>query len=125
MRDSEDIEYHLKSKIIISGSGMSSGGRVVGHEIHFLPDPKATILLMGYQALGTLGRRIQDKPTYLAINGQTIAVNARIEMISGYSSHKDSDHLVAMVEDTAKTVKKVVLVMGEPFSSTFLFQRLL
>ncbi len=123
-RDSADIANIPNPKIIIAGSGMSSGGRVVGHEMHFLPDPKSTILLMGYQAIGTLGRQIQDKPKSVEIKGQIIPVNARIEMISGYSSHKDSDGLVALVEGTKPTVKKVFVIMGEPKSTTYLVQRL-
>ena len=122
--DSEKIERTPNPKIIIAGSGMSSGGRVMSHEISFLPDPKSTLLLMGYQALGTLGRQLQDKPKSVEINGQNVAVRARIEMISGYSSHKDSEHLIQMVSDTAKTVKKVFVTMGEPSSSTFLAQKL-
>ncbi|OHA93358.1 MAG: hypothetical protein A2W51_01790 [Candidatus Zambryskibacteria bacterium RIFCSPHIGHO2_02_39_10] len=121
---SEDIVKTANPKIIIAGSGMSTGGRIVSHEINFLPDPKSTILLMGYQALGTLGRRIQNKPKEVEINGKMIPVNARIETISGYSSHKDSDGLVNMVADTSKTVKKVFVVMGEPKASVFLVQRL-
>jgi metallo-beta-lactamase family protein len=123
-RDSQDIVNTANPKIIIAGSGMSSGGRVMWHEMNFLPDPKSTILLMGYQAIGTLGRRIQDKPKSVEINGSTIPVRARIEMISGYSSHKDSDGIVDMVSDTAESVKKVFVVMGEPKSSTYLAQRL-
>ncbi len=123
-RDSMEIVNTANPKIIIAGSGMSSGGRVVWHEMNFLPDPNATILLMGYQAIGTLGRKIQDKPSQIEINGQMIKVKARIEMISGYSSHKDSDEIVTMVSDTAKTVKKVFVVMGEPKASTYLAQRL-
>jgi metallo-beta-lactamase family protein len=122
--DSQKIIETPNPKIIIAGSGMSSGGRVIGHEITFLPDPKSTLLLMGYQAIGTLGRALQDKPKQIEIDGQNIQVRARIEMISGYSSHKDSDHLVKMVEDSAETVKKVFVVMGEPTSSTFLSQKL-
>lgn len=123
-RESQEILNTPNPKIIIAGSGMSSGGRVVWHEEHFLPDPKSTVLLMGYQAVGTLGRRIQDKPREVEINGQMIPVNARIEMISGYSSHKDSDGLVGLVEKTASKVKKVFVVMGEPKSSVYLVQRL-
>lgn len=123
-RDSQEIERAESPKIVIAGSGMSSGGRVVWHELHFLPDPKSTVLLMGYQAIGTLGRRIQDKPREIEIKGQMIPVRARIEMISGYSSHKDSDGIVGLVENTAKAVKKVFVVMGEPKSSTYLSQRL-
>jgi metallo-beta-lactamase family protein len=122
--ESREIEYVPNPKIIIAGSGMSSGGRVIQHEINFLPDPKSTILLMGYQALGTLGRRIQDKPKQVEINGQMIPINARIEMISGYSSHKDSDHLLEMVEEARETLKKVFVVMGEPKASLHLVQRI-
>ncbi len=111
-------------KIILAGSGMSEGGRVVKHEMQYITDPKSTILLMGYQALGTLGSRIQNNPSEIIIEGQTFPVRARIEMISGYSSHKDSENLVAMAADTAETVKKVFVVMGEPKSSMFLVQRL-
>jgi len=122
-RDSEEIANIPNPKIIIAGSGMSTGGRVVWHEMRFLPDPKSTILLMGYQAVGTLGRQIQDKPKYVEINGQNIPIKARIETISGYSSHRDSDGLVEMVSDTADKVKKVFVVMGEPSASTYLAQR--
>lgn len=122
--DSKEIVHTPNPKIIIAGSGMSSGGRVLHHEINFLPDPKSTLLLMGYQALGTLGRQIQDKPKEVEINGELVAIRARVEMISGYSSHKDSDNLVEMISDTAETVKKVFVVMGEPGASMFLAQKL-
>lgn len=79
---------------------------------------------MGYQAIGTLGREIQNKPQQVEIRGQMIPIRARIEMISGYSSHKDSDSLVDMVAQTAKTVKQVFVIMGEPKSSIYLTQRI-
>ena len=122
--ESQKVEDISNPKIILAGSGMSEGGRVVHHEMSYITDPKSTILLMGYQALGTLGQRIQDKPNQLDIGGETLPVRARIEMISGYSSHKDSEHLIDMAADTADTVKKVFVVMGEPKSSMFLVQRL-
>jgi metallo-beta-lactamase family protein len=122
--ESYKVEDIPNPKIIIAGSGMSEGGRVVHHEMTYIDDPKSTILLMGYQALGTLGRRIQDAPKTIEIEGRMLAVRARIEMISGYSSHKDSEHLIEMVSDSVETVKKVFVVMGEPKSSMFLVQRL-
>jgi metallo-beta-lactamase family protein len=123
-RDSQEIVNTANPKIIIAGSGMSSGGRVLWHETTFLPDPKSTILLMGYQAVGTLGRLIQSKPREVEIKGTRVQIRARIETISGYSSHKDSDEIVEMIEKTADKVKKVFVVMGEPKASTFLVQRL-
>src|SRR5207253_4602494 len=94
--DSMAIANVANPKIIIAGSGMSSGGRVIWHEMNYLPDPNSTVLLMGYQAVGTLGRRIQDKPKEVQINGVNVPIRAKIEMISGYSSHKDSDALVSL-----------------------------
>jgi metallo-beta-lactamase family protein len=124
--ESSRIEDTPGPKIIIAGSGMSSGGRVVGHEMKLLSNPKNTLLLMGYQALGTLGRTIQEtgQGGVVTIQGVSVPIKANVEMISGFSSHKDSTHLLDMIEDTAHTVKKVFVVMGEPKSSLFLVQRL-
>lgn len=111
-------------KIIIAGSGMSNGGRILHHEAHYLPNPNNTILLTGYQSQGTLGRLIQDGKKTVRINGQDIPVNARVVFIDGYSGHKDSDHLIEFVEQTADSLKQVFVAMGEPKSSLFLAQRL-
>jgi len=111
-------------KIVIAGSGMSTGGRIVHHERHYLPDPNNTMLLTGYQAVGSLGRLIQEGVKTVRITGEDVAVRAHIVTISGYSGHKDSDGLLAFVEDTQDTLKKVFVVMGEPKSSMFLVQKL-
>src|SRR5665647_704758 len=103
---------------------MSNGGRILHHEMNYLPYKDNTILLIGYQSVGTLGRSIENGMTKVRIMGEDIHIKAHVEMISGYSGHKDSDHLVEFVEDTAKTVKKVFLLMGEPKASMFLAQRL-
>jgi metallo-beta-lactamase family protein len=123
-QDSRAIENTPNPKIIIAGSGMSSGGRVTHHEMRYLPDPSSTILLVGYQSVGTLGRKIQDGAKRVDINGTEVPVKAHLETIWGYSSHKDSDHLVEFVADTTKTLKKVFVVMGEPKASMFLAQKL-
>ena len=111
-------------KVVIAGSGMSSGGRVVHHERHYLPDPNNTLLLTGYQAVGTPGRLIQEGVKTVRITGEDVTVRSHIVTITGYSGHKDSDHLLAFVEDTAEIVKKVYVAMGEPKSSMFLVQKL-
>ena len=123
-QESMAIRNTPNPKIIIAGSGMSSGGRVTHHEVNYLPDPHSTILLVGYQSLGTLGRQLQDGAKKVMINGQEVTVRAKIETINGYSSHKDSDHLVEFVADSKETLKKVFVVMGEPKASLFLTQRL-
>ncbi|MFA5791756.1 MAG: MBL fold metallo-hydrolase [Candidatus Paceibacterota bacterium] len=111
-------------KIVIAGSGMSTGGRVVHHERHYLPDPNNTLLLTGYQSAGTPGRLIQEGVKTVHITGEDVVVRSHIVTISGYSGHKDSDGLLGFVEDMQDTLKKVFVVMGEPKSSMFLVQKL-
>jgi metallo-beta-lactamase family protein len=111
-------------KIVIAGSGMSTGGRVVHHEKQYLPDPNNTLLLTGYQSVGTPGRLIQEGLKTVHISGEDVIVRAHIVTILGYSGHKDSDGLLNFVEDMQDRVKKVFVVMGEPKSSMFLVQKL-
>ena len=122
--ESMDIEKIPGSKIIIAGSGMSNGGRILRHEKHFLPSSNTLVVLIGYQAVGTLGRQIQDGAQEVQIDGDKLTVRAKVEVINGYSSHKDSDHLVEFVNNDQKVAEKVFVVMGEPKSSLFLVQRL-
>lgn len=113
-------------KIIIAGSGMSHGGRIVQHEKNYLSDPHTILLLVGYQAVGSLGRQLEDGAKKVNIFGETVNVRAKIEKINGYSSHKDSDNLVNFAESVvnASKIKKIFVVMGELKSSLFLVQRL-
>ena len=111
-------------KIVIAGSGMSTGGRIVHHERHYLPDPNNTLLLTGYQVVGSPGRLIQEGLKTVRITGEDVIIRAHIVTILGYSGHKDSDGLLSFVEDTQETVKKVFVVMGEPKSAMFLVQKL-
>ncbi|MEK9181729.1 MAG: MBL fold metallo-hydrolase [Patescibacteria group bacterium] len=111
-------------KIVIAGSGMSTGGRVVHHERHYLPDPNNTLLLAGYQSVGTLGRLIQEGVKTVRISGEDVVIRSHIVTITGYSGHKDSDGLLGFVEDVQETVKRVFVVMGEPKSAMFLVQKL-
>ena len=124
--ESKRISMIPNPKIVIAGSGMSNGGRVVQHEKDHISDSKATILLVGYQAVGTLGRQLEEGSKTVKIYGEEVPVKAKILKINGYSSHKDSDNLVSFIEKASEmgTIKKVFTVMGEPKSSLFLVQRL-
>jgi metallo-beta-lactamase family protein len=125
--DSKAIDRVSGAKIIIAGSGMSNGGRILHHEKNYLGDAKNTLLFVGYQAVNSLGRLIQDGEKEVEIFGSKVKIRANIETISGFSAHKDSDSLVNFVERTlslSKNLKKVFVVMGEPKSSMFLVQRL-
>jgi len=121
---SKEILKNPNPKIIIAGSGMSSGGRIIHHEKNYLSDPNNTILLTGYQSPGTLGRMIEEGAKSVRIYGEDIPVRAKVSKIVGYSGHKDSDHLLDFVQSTGETVKKVFTVMGEPKSEMFLVQKL-
>lgn len=111
-------------KIIIAGSGMSTAGRIVGHEARYLPDPHSTILFMGYQASATLGRQIAEGIKKVVIDDQVVEVRAKVEKIDGFSGHADSNALVEFASVSGKTLKKVFVAMGEPRASIFLAQRL-
>ncbi|OGJ02768.1 hypothetical protein A3G06_00790 [Candidatus Nomurabacteria bacterium RIFCSPLOWO2_12_FULL_46_14] len=111
-------------KVVIAGSGMSSGGRIVHHERHYLPDPNNTLLLTGYQSVGTPGRLIAEGVKTVRILGEYVNVRAHVVKISGYSGHKDSDGLLDFVANMQDRVKKVFAVMGEPKSSMFLVQKI-
>ncbi len=123
-QESSKIDMVQNPKIIIAGGGMSEGGRVIGHEKNYLPDARNTVLLVGYQAAGTLGRALLEGEKEVKIAGEKVSVRANIMSVMGYSSHKDSDHLVEFVAGSADTLKKVFVVMGEPKASLFLAQRL-
>lgn len=125
--DSRAIDHAPSPKIIIAGSGMSVGGRVIHHEEVYLSDAKNTILLVGYQTMGSIGRHLLSGDKKVMIHNNEVKVNARIESILGYSSHKDSDHLVEFAATAGEgdyKVKKIFVAMGEPKASTFLAQKI-
>ncbi|MEI8339870.1 MAG: MBL fold metallo-hydrolase [bacterium] len=122
--ESQKIESTPGAKIILAGSGMSNGGRILKHEKHYLSSTNTVMVLVGYQSIGTVGRHLEDGNKTINIYHEDIPVRAEIVKINGYSSHKDSDHLFEFVEGGMKNLKKTFVVMGEPKSSMFLVQRL-
>ncbi|MBP9668665.1 MAG: MBL fold metallo-hydrolase [Candidatus Pacebacteria bacterium] len=122
--DSSSIESAPNPKVIIAGSGMSHGGRIRSHEKRYLGDKDAAVLFVGYQTVGSLGRRIKDGAEKVKIDGDWVKVRARVSELSGYSAHKDRDALISFVETAQETLQKVFVVMGEPKAALFLTQRL-
>ena len=112
--ESKALNEKNESSIIISASGMCEVGRIKHHLKHHLWDPNSTILFVGYQAPGTLGRRIVDGEKRVKIFGEEIAVNARIEYIEGYSGHADQEWLMNFVYSFITKPKHIFLVHGEP-----------
>jgi metallo-beta-lactamase family protein len=123
-KESHHIEKTPDPKIIIAGSGMSSGGRVLAHEKNVLGDKNSTLCIVGYQSAGSIGRRLMDGEKSIEILGERVRVRARIERILSYSAHKDSPELIEFASSGSETLESVFLVMGEPAASSYLAQRL-
>ncbi|MFA6434952.1 MAG: MBL fold metallo-hydrolase [Elusimicrobiales bacterium] len=100
--------------IIISASGMCEGGRVLHHLRNNIDKENATVLLVGYQAAGTLGRRLQDGARKVKIFGLEHEVAARVEAMHFFSSHADKGDLVAFVKGLSRPPRKIFLVHGDP-----------
>jgi len=122
--ESKEINDIPSPKIVIAGSGMCNGGRILHHLRQNLSNPNSAVLLVSYQAVGSLGRRLAEKAKIVNIFGEKVLVEARVEKISGYSSHPDREALYNFVKNTADSLKKVFVVHGEPKSSLFFTQRL-
>lgn len=110
-------------KVIIAGSGMSEGGRIVHHEKRYLPDPKSTLLIIGYQTIGTIGRRLLDGADEVKIMGDEVIVRAQVKAIGGYSAHADQAMLLNWVKHF-DSVKKVFVVQGESGPASALAQKI-
>jgi metallo-beta-lactamase family protein len=123
-KDSHEIKKEKGAKIIIAGSGMSHGGRIRMHEKNYLDNKNTTLLLVGYQSVGSLGRLLHDGAKKVTIDGEPVIVNAKVARIRGYSGHADRDQLVGIVASGGEKVKTVFVTMGEERSSLFLVQRL-
>ena len=111
--ESKELNEDRRPAIIISASGMCEVGRIKHHLKHNLWDPTSTILFVGYQAPGTLGRTIVDGAKKVKIFGEEIAVNARIEYIEGYSGHADQTWLLNFIYSFHNPPKHIFLVHGE------------
>ena len=110
--------------IIISASGMATGGRVVHHLANMLPNPKNTVILVGYQAQGSRGRLLEEGVTELKIHGELIKVNAHISKVESFSVHADSDELLTWLKQ-AKKPKQAFVVHGELQGQEHVQQRLI
>ncbi len=122
--ESKNIFNATPPKIIIAGSGMCNGGRILHHLKHYLPNKKNTLLFVSYLAVGSLGRQLSDGERMVNIMGEKIPVEAQIEKIGGYSSHADLNGLLEFAAKSSDTLEKVFVTHGELKSSSFFVQRL-
>lgn len=121
--DSEALHQNASPKVIIAGSGMMTGGRIVAHAAYYLPIASTRLLIVGYQAEGTLGRRILNGEKTLNINGATVNVAATITETQAMSSHADQSQLISWLKHI-QNVKKVFLTHGEIQSQSALTEKI-
>lgn len=100
--------------IIISASGMATGGRILHHLKQRLPDVRTMVLLVGYQAAGTRGRSLQDGAKHVRIHGADVPVRARIETLHGLSAHADRNEILRWLSEFRKAPRQTYIVHGEP-----------
>jgi metallo-beta-lactamase family protein len=109
---------HMKGTImVIAGSGMCTGGRVKHHLVNNIGNPRNTIMFVGYQAVGTLGRRIVDGEKEVRILGQKYRIKASVVRINGFSAHADRDELFKWLGALERPPRKVFVVHGEAESA--------
>ncbi len=111
---SKELTASRQSAIVISSSGMATGGRVLHHMAAALPEPKHTILFVGYQAAGTRGRLLVDGAREVKIHGRSVAVGARIAKIDSMSAHADRQEILRWLGTLPRRPRRLCLVHGEP-----------
>lgn len=113
VEESKTINNPTQPCIIISASGMATGGRVVHHLRQMLTNPKHLILLVGYQAVGTRGRALIDGAKEVKMHGEYVPVRARVEQLGEFSVHADSNELIAWLESASIAPRQIFVVHGE------------
>ena len=123
---SAEIDKVPGPKIIIAGAGMSHGGRIGKWEAKYLPDPTSTLIIVGYQAPGSPGRRMMDGAPSVRLNGIEVKIKAKVENLHGWSAHADRDGLLKFAETSlaGKRIKTIFTALGEPSAERFLAQRI-
>lgn len=112
--ESKKLNEAKGARVIISASGMMTGGRVLHHALRMVPDPTATLVFVGYQAAGTTGRRILNGEPEVKIMGQWTPVRCRIERIGGFSAHADWQEILDWLEHLPGPPRRTFMTHGEP-----------
>jgi metallo-beta-lactamase family protein len=123
-QQSKEIGASASPSIVISASGMATGGRVLHHLRAALPKRRNTILFVGYQAAGTRGRQLLEGAQTVKIHGQHVPVAARIERIDSMSAHADADEIMQWLRGFTRPPRTTYLVHGEPSAQAALKARI-
>jgi metallo-beta-lactamase family protein len=122
--ESKKLNNMHGTRIVISASGMLTGGRVLHHAMRVLPDENATIVFVGYNAAGTLGRRVQDGETEVRIMKNWIPVQCHVKKVEGFSAHADWKDVLRWLEGLRQAPKLVFTTHGEPEAATAMAQHI-
>ena len=122
--ESKTINNPQTPCIIISASGMGTGGRVVHHLRDMLPNPKHSVIMVGYQAMGTRGRNLVDGAEEVKMHGEFVPVKATIEQVQSFSVHADANELIEWINSATEKPKKVFVVHGEAGAAETFAERL-
>ena len=124
VEESKAINDVRPPKVIIAGSGMMNGGRILHHMRRYLSDEKSILLIVGFQGAGSLGRRLIDGEKMVRIFHEDVPVRAEIRKISGFSAHADNPQLLSFVTTARDTLKQVFVVQGEEAQAMHLAQEI-
>lgn len=124
VEQSKILTHNPAPKVIISASGMATGGRVLHHLKHYLPHSKNTVLFTGFQAGGTRGATMLSGAEFVKIHGNDVRVRAEIKMIETLSAHADSNELIEWIKMQPVHPKQIFLVHGEPEACDTLRRRI-
>ncbi|AOZ01252.1 MBL fold metallo-hydrolase [Cupriavidus sp. USMAHM13] len=124
VEESIRLNENRAAKIILAGSGMATGGRILHHLEAFGPDPRNCILLSGFQAGGTRGAALAGGARLLRIHGKEVPINANVEQLTSLSAHADADEILAWLRGFARAPRRTFIVHGEPDGADALRQRI-
>ncbi len=113
-QQSADLVASRQPSIVISASGMATGGRILHHLRRTLPDARNTILFVGYQSVGTRGRDIRDGAKVARIHGEEITINAHVDSFDSMSAHADCNEIMKWLGNFKRPPQLTCLVHGEP-----------
>ncbi|MBT3538713.1 MBL fold metallo-hydrolase [Candidatus Parcubacteria bacterium] len=123
-RESQKINHIPGPKMVIAGAGMMNGGRILHHAIRYLSDSNSTLIIVGYQANGTLGRKLYEGSKHVKVMRDEIDVHCTVKAIGALSAHGDQKKLLKWVGTGKKNLKEVYCIHGEPVAATELAHRI-
>ena len=124
VQDSKALNEVDGPVIVISGSGMATGGRVLHHLRHRLPDPRTTVLFVGYQAAGTRGRLLKDGAREIRVFAEDVPVRATMMVSDAYSAHADQGEILRWLKGFTGAPRMTYIVHGEPEAARALTHRI-